>query len=396
METNTYSGFTSLDGLCGTNLIVRSERALSADVLRFGRWEELCSMLELLVLCEHVYYFNETPLRGKIVSQFPQVFHHIDSSSVEKLIQESQFSYTFHKILMESLGTTVPLREVLHKEEKQRLDDDLLWEYREKVVSHFGPDSQRRYRGSAPLLAWLAVQPGRAAASDSATKYVYRTFVYEAAGRTFQLSVVHDALRLPLAIALSLPKLQTNYQFYWRFSQAVSQLLDGGQYSFYIRPIPAIVLSRCEGIRSRAVQHLGTIRELFSSFRQALSQHETLMNSSAPLGKKQKSEALIKQSMEFLDVLCRKVRQNGVPFYENIIGVLKEGKVAALGKLLNMNLMLEIRPYVSPFGKLLSELLEIEDYPSLIERLWPSVALARAKPFNQVLTQCQASFGRLQ
>jgi len=385
------------DSFCGTNLLVRAQQALVVDHLQFGRFEELCSFLELLVLSDEIYYLAESPLPGKLAHTFPLVLSHLDSEDVEHLVETTSLEYAFNEILKRVLQYSAPalsVKGVVSKGRKQRLDDDLILDYRNQIVQHSSD-------GKNGIFDWLVQLPKENGCFGVEARYFFRTFLYEALGSTLKVSVVHDGLRVPLAMAAELTSMRTNLLLYWALARALGPELSKNELRMYLRPIPAVILSRCEGDRSQILQHAAEIREHFRGYRESLLEFESLQQSPASLADKQKSVDLLGQSLQLLVEKARVMRGSkawlktfATRFYDTIrkspVSFIPESAlVGTATELLKASYDWDIKCQLASLFGLTEELAQIQSYPQFIETLWPSTPFARAHPFHRLLDECR-------
>jgi len=384
------------DAICGTNLLNRAQQSLAVDTLQFGRFEELCTFLELFVLCENIYYFAPAPLSGKLSRTFPQVLRNLDSEAVEELIRNSSLEHDFDSLLKHVFRPTAPalrVDRVLVKGTKRRLDDDLILDYRGQVVRHFA--------GQGPtLFDWLLKLPTESGDLGVEARYFFRAFLYEAASRTLGVTVAHDALRTPISVAANLISLRPNFALYWALVNALRPELSKNSLKLYLRPIPCVILKRCRGNKADILQQAAQLRENFRTYRQSILEFETLQLSRASIGEKQEATDLIVQSVQLLVDEAQSLRKNkrwlsdlASRFLDStqrnhttsISGAVSQ----SVATLLKSEYSWDAKSRLAPLFGLIKELAETESYPRFIEEIWPSTPFARAHPFHTVLNQCK-------
>lgn len=379
------------DALCGSNLIRRAQQALVVDQLQFGRFEELCTMLELLVLADSIYYFGDAPRPGKLTHSFRQVFHNIERKQIAGLMEKTAIESKFNRILQKLFGDFAPIgkvQTVLQKGSKKRLDDDLILDFKTKIVG----DREE-------LFQWLLqLMPARSWDNVEA-RYFMRAFLYEVIGRQLSITVAHDALRLPLVVAADLGEKRTNFELYWGLTSAIKQILVRQPGDLFIRPIPAVIFERCNGDRNKIIFQVGVLREYFREYREEIADYESMQDSNAPAKVKQEAISLIEEASQHLQAAARTVGKKEKWHHDLISrfissGSIKEIAVVPVASFLKRNEKCRAQRKIGPLFHLLKELVEIKAYPSFIKKLWPSTPFARANPFHQHLESCRGTMER--
>jgi hypothetical protein len=384
---------TITDAICGSNLILRAQQALVVDTLAFGRFLELCSLLEMVVLAERIFYFRDSPLRGKLVENFPQVFFNCDGADTRSLLQGGETTRRFDEIIetaFRGARVQMDITEVLEDGAKQRLDDDVILDYRRRVALHFGP-------ADGAVLDWLA-ELGQAGDGRSVeVRYFFRTFLYEGMASALGITSAHDGLRLPLALASKTRTVRSNFEMYWAVSEGLRPIACPDGTSLYVRPIPALIFNRCQGQRGAAITQVAELREYFSEFRGYLRELEERDRGGASIREKERARAELRESLGGLlhrvthagksDDWLTKLGSNLYRAVRMYAGGASEEEIQRTAR--------KVRGRggagrLGPLSRMVEEFLEVRNYGNLLEDLWPSTAFARAEPFHRALEKSPA------
>ena len=270
------------DVICGSNLVSRAEQALAADTLLFGRFVELCTLLEALVLADQIHYFGAHPVRGRFGQNFPQVFTNWDSATLSKIIGAPELEAHFQTAIKKVFGSKGPYlspMDVTEVRQKRRMDDDVVLAYRCALSEAFP-------RNPREIVTWLADQASSNGGSSVEFRYLCRTFLYESVARFLHFSSAHDGLRLPLACLTGLRTVRTNFRLYETLTSALKPISLRGSSRLFVRPIPAVVLARCQGDRGALIQKVAELRQQFSGFREASLEYDRICDSDLPLAER--------------------------------------------------------------------------------------------------------------
>jgi hypothetical protein len=379
------------DVICGSNLVSRAEQALAADTLLFGRFVELCTLLEALVLADHIHYFGAHPVRGRFAQNFPQVFTNWDSATLSEIVSAPAFEAHFQMVLKQAFGPTGPYLspvDVTEVGQKRRMDDDVVLAYR-CVLGESFPHK------SGEIMAWLAEQASSNGGSSVEFRYLCRTFLYESVARFLHFSSAHDGLRLPLASVTGLRTVHINFRLYETLTSALKPIALRGSSRLFVRPIPAVVLARCQGDRGALIQKVAELRQQFSGFREAALEYETICDSDLPLAEKERYRQLFADALNQLQERAHGAKQT-TGGSSNVLSLLLKslqgGKKAVLLEgvrtALNSASKWRSRKTLASLFDLFEEYMTIKNNPDFLQGLWPSTPFARGHAFHKVLESC--------